>query len=83
MEFPSVDPSLLSGAIVVVRGERRTRRGARDMERLRRLVDEVHMRHAHVLRRQAANWDEAQSLSKSGIDLISVVAEERDAGSDG
>jgi hypothetical protein len=83
MEFPSVDPSLLSGAIVVVRSERRGRRGSRDMERLTRLIDEVHMRRAHVLLRQAANWDEAQSLSKSGIDLISVVAEERDAGSDG
>ncbi len=83
MEPPPVDPSLLSNAIVVVRGERLARQVSKEMERLTHLIDEAHMRHAHVLLRQAASWAEAQSLSRTGIDLISVVTEERDADGDG
>lgn len=82
MEPPPVDPSLLSSAIVVVRGERLARNASKDIERLTRLIDEAHMRHAHVLLRQAASWAEAQSLSRAGIDLISVMTEERDASGD-
>lgn len=83
LEPPPLDPSLLSNAIVVVRGERLARHGPKDMDRLNRLIDEAHMRHAHVLLRQAASWADAQSLSRTGIDLLSVQTEEHDSGGDG
>jgi PAS domain S-box-containing protein len=79
LEFPSIDSSLLSGAIVVLRGERLARPGAKDLERLRQLNEELHQHHAHVLARQIAAWSDVQRLSKAGIDLISVAAEDRDA----
>ena len=78
LEVPSVDVSLLSGAIVVLRGERLARPSARDIERLRQLTDELHQHHAHVLARQVPTWSDVQRLSKAGIDLISVVTEDHD-----
>ncbi|HTI81306.1 MAG TPA: PAS domain-containing protein [Acetobacteraceae bacterium] len=80
LETPPVDFSLLSGANVVLRGERLARPSARDMERLRQLNDELHMHHAHVLARQVPTWSDVQQLSKAGIDMVSVVTDDRDAG---
>jgi hypothetical protein len=50
------------------------------MERLRQLNDELHMHHAHVLARQVPTWSDVQQLSKAGIDMVSVVTDDRDAG---
>jgi PAS domain S-box-containing protein len=79
LETPSVDYSLLSGAIVVLRGERLARPDPRDMDRLRQVIGVLHLHHAQVLARQVPVWSDVQRLTKAGIDMVSVVTEDRDA----
>jgi PAS domain S-box-containing protein len=78
IEPPVVDPSLLNGAIAVLRGEHLAGLGPNGLDRVHRLIDELHQCHAHVLARQVATWGDVQPLSRIGVDLISVMIEERD-----
>jgi PAS domain-containing protein len=79
MEAPSVDGSLLSGAIVVLPEERLATRGAVDPEKLGRLVVAMHARQAHVLLRRVRTLDDLQPLAGIAIDLVSAIEDERDA----
>jgi PAS domain S-box-containing protein len=79
MEAPSVDGSLLSGAIVVLPEERLATRGAVDPEKLGRLIVAMHARQAHVLLRRVRTWDDLQLLAGIAIDLVSAIEDERDA----
>jgi PAS domain S-box-containing protein len=78
MEAPSVDGSLLSGAIVVLPEERLASHGAVDPEKLRRLINAIHARQAHVLLRRVRKWSDLQPLASIAIDLVSAIEDERD-----
>ena len=78
MEAPSVDASLLSGAIVVLPEDRLATRGAVDPEKLGRLIVAMHARQAHVLLRRVRKWGDLQPLSGIAIDMVSAIEDERD-----
>jgi hypothetical protein len=80
LEAPPVDGSLLSGAIVVLPGERLATQGAVDSEKLGRLIATIHARQAHVLLRRVRTWVDLQPLARVAIDLVSAIGDERDSG---
>ncbi len=73
MEAPAVEASLLGSTIVALHA------GHLDLERLGRLVEVLHAKQARVLVRHVASWADAKQLVRLGVDLISVVEDERDA----
>ena len=78
VEAPSVDGSLLSGAIVVLPEERLASHGAVDSEKLRRLINAIHARQANVLLRRMPKWSDLQPLVGIAIDLVSAIEDESD-----
>lgn len=80
MEAPSIDGSLLSGAIVVLQEERLAVHGAVDAEKLGRLTATIHARQAHVLLHRVRKWDDLQPLAGIAIDLVSAIEDERGSG---
>jgi PAS domain S-box-containing protein len=80
MEAPTVDFSLLGASIVVLRRDRRVTLSAKDLEKLGKLIASLHAYQARVLVRQMASWEEVNQLNRLGVDLISMVDDERDAG---
>ena len=79
LEPPAVDLALLGAAIVVCRVDRRTAQLARDLEKIRKLVDSLHACQAQVLVRHVTSWDDVRQLARIGVDLIAMAADERDA----
>jgi hypothetical protein len=75
MEVPLVEFSLLAAAIVVLQDT-----GASvDTARLAKAVDGLHAYQARVLVRHVKSWVAVKPLAPLGVDLVSVVQDERDA----
>jgi hypothetical protein len=75
MEAPLVEFSLLAAAIVVLQDT-----GASvDTARLAKAIDSLHAYQARVLVRHVTSWTVAKPLAQLGVDLVSVVQDERDA----
>jgi hypothetical protein len=75
MEAPLVEFSLLAAAIVVLQDT-----GASvDTARLAKAIDSLHAYQARVLVRHVTSWTAAKPLAQLGVDLVSVVQDERDA----
>ncbi|MFZ0018968.1 MAG: PAS domain S-box protein, partial [Acetobacteraceae bacterium] len=75
MEAPLVEFSLLAAAIVVLQDT-----GASvDTARLAKAIDSLHAYQARVLVRYVTSWTAAKPLAQLGVDLVSVVQDERDA----
>jgi PAS domain-containing protein len=75
MEVPLVEFSLLAAAIVVLQDT-----GASvDTARLAKAVDGLHAYQARVLVRHVKSWVAVKPLAQLGVDLVSVVQDERDA----
>ena len=79
-EAPAADASLLSGTIAVLHEDKLAVQGPTDPERLGRLIGSMHARQANVLLRCLPKWQDLKPLARTGIDLISVAEDERDAG---
>lgn len=47
--------------------------------KLAKLIDTLHAYQARILVRNVSSWDEATQLVRVGVDLISLIAEERNA----
>ena len=75
MDMPAVELSLLGAAIVVLRNNGWA---ARDMDKLAALVNRLHAYQARILVRHVTSWDDAKPLGRIGVDLISMVSDERD-----
>jgi PAS domain S-box-containing protein len=75
MEAPSVEFSLLGAAIVVLHADRQT---PTDFGRLANLIESLHAHQARVLVRHFAAWEDAMPLVRLGVDLVSLVSDERD-----
>jgi len=75
MDAPAVELSLLATAIVVLRSDGRA---ARDIDKLTELVNRLHAYQARILVRHVASWEDAKPLARIGVDLISMVPDERD-----
>jgi len=52
------------------------------MESVGRLVGALHANQAQVLVRRISSWENAKTLAQVGVDLVSVVHDERDAATD-
>ena len=76
LEPPSVELSLLGSAIVVLQQDKRT---PSDLGKLSKLVDSLHAYQARVLVRHVTSWEDAKPLARMGVDLVSMVEDERDA----
>ena len=75
MEVPLVEFSLLAAAIIVLQDT-----GASvDTARLAKAVDSLHAYQARVLVRHVTSWVAVKPLAQLGVDLVSVVQDERDA----
>jgi hypothetical protein len=79
MEAPAVDSSLLGTAIVVLRVDRAAPQSAKDLEKFRKLLDSLHAYQARALVRHVASWEDGKQLAQVGVDLISMIDDERDA----
>jgi PAS domain S-box-containing protein len=75
MEAPMVEFSLLAAAIVVLQD----RDASVDTAKLAKAVDGLHAYQARVLVRHVTSWAAAKPLAQLGVDLVSVVQDERDA----
>jgi PAS domain S-box-containing protein len=75
MEAPSVELSVLGAAIVVLQQDRRA---LGDPGRLSKLIESLHAYQARVLVRHVASWEDAKPLARMGVDLVSIVGDERD-----
>jgi PAS domain S-box-containing protein len=77
MEAPSVELSVLGAAIVVLRQEGRA---PGDPGRLSsKVIDSLHAYQARVLVRHVASWEDAKPLARLGVDLVSMIGDERDS----
>jgi PAS domain S-box-containing protein len=75
MEPPLIEFSMLAAAIVVLQDTG----AAVDTARLAKALDSLHAYQARVLVRHVTSWLAAKPLAQLGVDLVSVVQEERDA----
>lgn len=78
MEAPAVELSTLGAAIVVLQAQRRTPPTVKDREKLGKLIDSLHAYQARVLVRHVASWEDGRQLARRGVDLISMVEDDRD-----
>jgi EAL domain-containing protein (putative c-di-GMP-specific phosphodiesterase class I) len=75
METPPVELSVLGAAIVVLQQDRRV---PGDPGKVSKLIDSLHAYQARVLVRHVASWEDAKPLARMGVDLVSMVGDERD-----
>jgi hypothetical protein len=78
MEMPPVEGAVLHGAIVVL-GEQQVLNDPNEGERFARLVNSLHAHQANVLVRRVAR-KAVGSLAQLGVDLVSVIQDERESG---
>ena len=75
MEPPLIEFSMLAAAIVVLQDTG----AAVDTARLAKALDSLHAYQARILVRHVKSWLAAKPLVQLGVDLVSVVQDERDA----
>ncbi len=79
MDAPSVELSLLGAAIVVLPMDKTIPLTTKELGKLSRLMESLHAYQARVLVRHVPSWEDTRNLARLGVDLLSMVDDERDA----
>ncbi len=79
IDAPLIDSSLLGAAIVVLPVERKDLQTGKDLAKLAKVLETLHAYQAQVLIRHVPSWEDAKNLARVGVDLLSMVDDERDA----
>jgi PAS domain S-box-containing protein len=79
MDAPSVELTLLGAAIVVLPMDNPMSQTAKDLAKLAKVMESLHTYQALVLVRHVPSWEDTKNLVRVGVDLISMVCDERDA----
>ena len=79
LDAPAVDFSNFGSPIAVFLGADLRVHHPGDMAKLGKLVETLHGYQSRVLVRQLQSWDDAKQLIRLGVDLVSVIQDERPA----